>query len=226
MEVFPNLHWIETRAANVYLYVEADGLTLVDTANPGQEETILGYVETVGRKRDELKHILITHADWDHAGSAAAIQSQTGATVYAGTQTAALLQQGKMPQHLPRPVQFILDRFIGYPPLPATAIQTVAEGDTLPIVAELQVLATPGHSSDHHSFYSPTAGVLFAGDALSTRGGELKLSPGLVTGDGDVARISGRRLLALAPALFACGHGAPLQDHTLRDVMTALQSLK
>lgn len=227
MEIFPNLHWLQAGYANVYLYVEEAGLTLVDTGSPGKEEAILSYVrQTLGQEPGALHQILITHADWDHAGSAGALQEATGATVFAGEQTVGYLRQGEMPSHMPRPVQFFIDRLVRFQPVAAESLQIVAEGEVVPFCGGLQVLFTPGHTPDHHAFYSPTTGILFAGDALGTRSGRLGLSPNFITADVEVARRSARRLLALTPALFACGHGEPLQGHTLSDVMAALQTLE
>ena len=226
MELFPNLHWIQAGYANCYLCIEEEGLTLVDSGQPGRAERILDHVRQIGRQPSDLNHILITHADWDHAGSVAAIQQETGATVYAGPETAALLLEGKPPDHLPFPLRFLMKRFARYDPLPPDSVETVEDGDELPMLEEITVLATPGHTPDHHAFFSSKVGVLFAGDALSTRGGRLKLPPRLGLADVRQARRSARRLLKLTPALFACGHGEPLRDHTLRDMMELLQELK
>lgn len=226
MELFPNVHWVQAGYANCYLCVEEDGLTLVDSGQPGRAERVFDYIRDIGRQPSDLRQILITHADWDHAGSAAAIQEETEATVYAGPQTTALLLEGKPPDHLPFPLRFLMKRIARYQPLPAGAVETVEDGDDLPILEEITVLATPGHTPDHHAFFSSKVGVLFAGDALATRGGRLGLPPRLGLADVEMARRSARRLLKLTPALFACGHGEPLSDHTLRDMMELLQELR
>ena len=226
MELLPNVHWVKAGYANCFLCVQEEGLTLVDSGQPGRAETIFDYIRAIGRQPSELSHILITHADWDHAGSAATIQEETGATVYAGPQTTVLLLEGKSPDHLPLPLRFIMKLVARYQSLPAAAVETVEDGDNLPVLDEITVLATPGHTPDHHAFFSSRAGVLFAGDALTTRGGRLGLPPRIGIADLETARTSARRLLKLTPALYACGHGEPIQDHTLRDVMTLLQDLK
>lgn len=226
MELFPNVHWLQVGYANCYLCVEEEGLTLVDSGQPGRAERILDYVQEIGRRPSDLNRILITHADWDHAGSAAAVQQETGATVYAGPETTALLLEGKPPDHMPLPLRLLMKRFARFDPLPESALATVEDGDELPLLEEITVLATPGHTPDHYAFFSSKVGVLFAGDALSTRSGRLGLSPRLAIADMEKARRSARRLLKLTPALFACGHGEPLRDHTLRDMMELLQELQ
>lgn len=204
--------WIDAGSVNCYLCRDADGYTLIDTATPGKADLIFERLAEFGGRPADLRRIIITHADMDHAGSAAAVQARSGATLYAGQATAALLTQGRSPRHMPGVVQFVIDRFVRYPRPDAGRIETLAEGDTLPVLGGLRVLAAPGHTPDQHALYSPGAGVLFAADALNTRGGRLQLTPARMTADMAAAERTAARLLALSPAVVACGHGAPLID--------------
>ncbi|MBI5715226.1 MAG: MBL fold metallo-hydrolase, partial [Chloroflexi bacterium] len=79
MQITPNLHCIPLSIVNAFLIVEDDGLTLVDTGLPKNEKKILKYIEEIGRKPNDLKRILLTHADGDHVGSAKALRELTGA---------------------------------------------------------------------------------------------------------------------------------------------------
>ncbi len=187
---------------------------LVDSGQPGDTKRIVKYIEEVGRKLSDVRAILLTHADYDHAGTLAALHEQTGATIYTGKQSAELLVEGKSPEHLPRPVQFALNKWFRFRPLPASAIQVLDDGETITEEESWQLIATPGHSPDHQSFYSAVHGVLFAGDALSTRGNRLKCSPKFNTGDMAAARHSAKNLLRISPAVIACGHGPPTTDHS------------
>ena len=137
-----------------------------------------------------------------------------------------MLQKGKSPQHMPWPIQFVIDRFFGYKPVQAEVIERIADGDHLPIMGSLQVVATPGHTSDHHSFYNPSQGVLFAGDALNTRNGRLQSTPKRITADPEAARRSAIRLLQLAPGTIACGHGPPSSQHSSDDLMKLFNQLR
>lgn len=224
-EILPDLHWIEGRGSNLYLWTGAAGLALFDTGMSGDVDAILNYINKIGRSPTDLTTILITHADTDHAGGAAAIQAQTGATVYAGKETAALITSGKSPQHLPWLIQFFIDHFMKYKPVPESAVRHIAEGRPLPDLEDWQVVASPGHTLDHHSFYNLRKGILIAGDALNTRGGRLNLTEKRATADMDAARKSARRLLQLTPAVIACGHGKPSLDHSAGDVMALSRKL-
>ncbi len=223
MELFPGLHWIPLRASNVYLCVEERWLTLVDAGIPREADRILAYIEQIGRHPHHLTRILITHADIDHAGSAAQLAKRTGAQVLAGAETAHYLARGRSPEHLPRLIHRLTAPFLGFDPVPD--VRQVAEDESLPCLDGLIAIPTPGHTPDHHAFYSPSTGVLFAGDALQTRDERLSLMPAFITGDPDAARRSARRLLDLTPALFACGHGPPLREHNAGDLMRLAQAL-
>jgi hydroxyacylglutathione hydrolase len=226
VELLPNLHLIEGRRSNIYVWESQNGLIVVDSGSPGDLKTVLEYVEEIGYQASDLVAIFITHADIDHAGSAAALQAYSGARVYAGAETAELLAQGKSPDHMPRVAQFIIDHFMGYTPVEQEVIRVVADGDNLDELVDFQVLATPGHTLDHYSMSSDVHGILFAGDALNTRGGQLKNTPKRISADYNAACLSAMELLRRHPAVFACGHGQPLENHDASDIMTLYRQLE
>lgn len=226
MEIRPELHLYATRMVNCYICIDEEGLSLIDASTPNQRDPILNYLERLGYRPQDLRRIVVTHADYDHVGSLADLQEATQARVYAGAETARLIAAGESPQHMPRLAQWVLDKFMRYRPVPEAVIHVLEPGDTLPVLGGLTAIASPGHTRDHFSFYSTHAGVLFAGDALNNRGGKLSLAAARITADMDAARQSGRALLKLAPALIACGHGPPAENHDLGEVMSLLQDLK
>lgn len=224
-EIAAGVYWINGGSSNFYLCVEADGLTLIDAGMPRREKLVWALLDELGYRPADLTRILVTHADMDHAGSAAALQAASGARVFASGAAAALLADGRSPKHMPALVQFILG-FIKYRPVPAGVIETVRPGEELPVLGGLTVLATPGHTLDHLSFYSAATGVLFAGDALNTRADRLQPTPPAITADQAAARQSAMALLELAPAVFACGHGTPMATHSSDDVMQLFNQLR
>lgn len=226
MEIAPNVHWLETSSSNVYLIVEPPNIVLVDTGTPKQDKAIFELLGNLGYQPTDLRHILVTHADMDHVGSLAALHKTSDAQIHAGTASAQLIDRGKSPKHMPIIVQWMLDTFVKYGAVAKEKIALFADGDTLPFLGGLQVLATPGHTLDHFSFFSPTTGVLFAGDALNTRDGRINLTPPRITADKTAARQSGIRLLELSPAVIACGHGTPSTKHTADDLMHIFNTLR
>lgn len=225
MEIAPNVYWFDTGGSNVYVVVEPPNIVLVDTGMPRKQGAIFDFLRTVGHAPTDLTHILVTHADMDHVGSLAAIQEASGAQVWAGAASAQLIQQGKSPQHMPSLVQWIIDTFMKYGAVAQEKISIFQDGDTLPFLGGLQVLATPGHTLDHFSFFSPSTGVLFGGDALNTRDGRINLTPPRITADKTAAYRSATRLLQGSPTVIACGHGAPSTNHRSEALTQLLNSL-
>ncbi|MDX1413444.1 MAG: MBL fold metallo-hydrolase [Candidatus Promineifilaceae bacterium] len=227
MEIRPDVHLIQGRASNFYLCTGSDELTLIDTGMPNEQQLLFGLLDQLGHHHQQLSRIIITHADIDHAGSLAAIQSATGAAVYAGEQTAHYLQKGTTPPHLPRLVQWFTNAFLKYQPVGADCLKILRDGDQLPVLNGLLVaIATPGHTDEHFSFYSAADGILFAGDALSTRNGRLQRTPRWITDDEEAANQSAIHLIQLAPATIACGHGDPMSDHEMGDLMRFFNQLR
>ncbi len=224
--IAPNVTCLNLGMANVFLCQDDDGFTLIDAGTPGKEATILAALAELGGAPTDLRRIIITHADYDHAGSTAALHQQTGAPVYAGPETARYLTDGGTPKHLPAPAHFVLSNFLRLKTVPKAAVRVVNDGDVLPVLGGLEAYATPGHTMDHFAFYSPSAGVLFAGDTLETRTGHLKRSPRLITASTEANNESAIRMLNLAPAVFACGHGAPLTEHASDEMMALFTQIR
>ncbi|WP_420641042.1 MBL fold metallo-hydrolase [Candidatus Leptofilum sp.] len=226
MEIAPNVHWLETGSSNVYLIIDTPNIVLIDTGTPRQQDKILGKLRQLGHQPADLTHILVTHADIDHVGSLAALYKATGAQIMAGADSARLISQGKSPKHMPIIAQWIIDTFMKYGAVPQDKISVLKDGETLPFLSGLQVLATPGHTLDHFSFFGPATGILFAGDAIDTRNGRINLTRPSITADKTAARRSAIRLLELSPAIIAAGHGTPSSSHTSDEIMQLFNTLR
>lgn len=226
MQIRPDIYLIKGKASNLFLCADENGLALIDAGMPNEQKLVLAEIDRLGFRPEQLTRILITHADIDHAGSLAALHEATGATIYAGELAALSLQRGKSPEHLPSLIQWFSTALIGYKPVDLSHLTIIQDGDVLPVLGGLQALATPGHTMGHFSFFCPANGVLFAGDALHTRGSRLQRSQKLITADETAANASAIRLLELTPAVFACGHGLPKDDHNSDDLMMLFNKLR
>lgn len=218
MQIAPGVHRLVAGYANVYLCVEDEGLTLVDSGTPRQATKILNAIRSLGQEAGKLRRILITHADFDHVGSAAALQRMTNASVLASAATAAYLRLGRSSPHIQAPLGLLGNLFNRYEAVPDDALEILEDGRDVPVLGGLRVLPTPGHTPDHHAFHSVSRGVLFCGDALGVRSGQLNLPPAFITANRKAAKESARMLLTLAPAVFACGHGEPLASPDAHDL--------
>jgi glyoxylase-like metal-dependent hydrolase (beta-lactamase superfamily II) len=72
MQIASNIHIIPGVMATPYLLVDPDGLILIDTGIPGSAQKILRFIKPAGYAFKDLNRTLLTHADYDHAGSLAA----------------------------------------------------------------------------------------------------------------------------------------------------------
>jgi hydroxyacylglutathione hydrolase len=106
-----------------------------------EEAAILAAIERTGWKPT---HILTTHHHGDHVEANLALKQRFGVTIIGPAAESA-----KIPG---------IDR-------------TVADGDTFAFGGEtVRVIATPGHTLGHVTYYLPKAGVAFAGDTLFALG--------------------------------------------------------
>jgi glyoxylase-like metal-dependent hydrolase (beta-lactamase superfamily II) len=168
-------------------------VTIVDTGVPGSEDAILAAVEGLGRSRDDIADIVITHADGDHVGSVAALVDQTGATVWAGTHEADVIE-GRAPGRG------------GDVKKTGSVDRSFAPGETLPLHGGMESVATYGHTAGHISLFLPAERILIAGDALNNRAGLSGSSPEH-TADAAQARAAVTTLAALRPESILFGHG-------------------
>lgn len=104
--------------------------------DPGTDGSVIEQIETLstGCGKIPVEQVILTHNHFDHAGGVEAIKQRYGARVYAWT-------EGKHVDELLHDGQII------------------TAGDD-----QLQVLHTPGHSSDSICLYNHTHRVLFSGD--------------------------------------------------------------
>ena len=64
-----------------YLIDTGDGLILIDTAIPESSYLLVDSIYRLGYKPTDIKKILISHAHFDHCGSAAEMKKMTGASL-------------------------------------------------------------------------------------------------------------------------------------------------
>lgn len=211
MEISPNVHLIPNVIANPYLIVDADGLTLIDTGLPGSEKKILDYIAARGHRPEDLRRIILTHADGDHIGALAALKRLTGARTYASAIEAEAVARGRSSRQT-RPRQFLRRLLLGivrglFKPRAVQVDEIISEGQTLPALGGLRVLETPGHTPGHISLFSPSTGVLFTGDSIIARDGGLQGSLPAYTWDAEQAAASVRKQAQLGAQVVCPGHG-------------------
>jgi glyoxylase-like metal-dependent hydrolase (beta-lactamase superfamily II) len=222
MRLADDLHRIDgITGANVYLLVAEDGLTLVDTGMPGNAKTILTAIRGIGREPSELRHIVLTHSDPDHSGSAAHLKDLTGALVAIHEQDAPALA-GKRPKRTDgtgaspmrssnigrvghdlamRLVFKLSGRFRDFKPVDADIL--LKDGDT---ISGLRVMHVPGHTRGSIALCRED-GVVFSGDAL------LADNAGRVQPPTDALALNPARALASADMIDSLGFTTLLPGH-------------
>lgn len=81
MEIVEGVHQVDGVDANVYLTIDGEELTVVDTGMPKSAKKILDYVHKTGREPSSISRILLTHCHIDHVGSAQELKRLTNAKV-------------------------------------------------------------------------------------------------------------------------------------------------
>ena len=145
MEILPGIHMLPgVQWSRAYL-IEDDSLALVDTGLPWNVKRVLKYIESIGRKPEELETILMTHSHPDHAGGALSISRQTGTEIVAhsnDTRThsnnqTSLSYMG-MFSALNLPVPFLQRTPVS---------RLLSDGQIIPVLGGIRVIHTPGHTS-------------------------------------------------------------------------------
>jgi glyoxylase-like metal-dependent hydrolase (beta-lactamase superfamily II) len=216
MQILPNVHLIPNIVANPYLIIDPEGLTLIDAGLPGSHKKILRYMAGLGYAPQALERILITHADFDHVGGLAALQTASEARIFASPVEALAMAEGHASRPLKprrRVTKLLFDLMARlFKPAPVHADELLADGQILPVLGGLHVLETFGHTPGHLSFFAPSAGILFCGDSIVSEETGLRGSRGANNWDQPMSDESVRRQAALGARVVCSGHGPVVMD--------------
>ena len=213
MEVVLGVHLI-AGLSQVYLYREADRLTLIDTGLFNNTAQIFAAIDAIGRKTEDLRQIVVTHSHADHTGSLAALVERTGAQVLAHALDAPVIR-GVAPEPPPA-YESDTERELGerviplVPPAPPCRVdRELHDGDEIDLDTGARVVHVPGHTAGSIAVYLPKRRMLFSGDA-----GERDLEDNVIVGvfnvDGALARASFRKMAELDFEVACFGHGRPM----------------
>ena len=219
MKIIDNVYVVPGVVANPYIIVDADGLTIIDTGLPRNEKTILAYVASLGKSARDVKRIILTHSDFDHVGSLAALHKLTGARTYASQIEADAIAAGK-PSRIPkmpagsfiRRLRFLLMR-LSFKATPFQVDEILTDGQVLPVLGGLRVVETPGHTPGHVSLFAPQVGILFCGDSMVTYDNNIDNDPRpAATWDQARAKESNIKQSMLGARIVCSGHGPVVMD--------------
>jgi hydroxyacylglutathione hydrolase len=191
---------------------ESQNLILVDTGTSRGATKILSYLDTIGKKPSSISHIILTHPDADHSGSAAKLKAITNAKVGIGELDAPRLsgEEKKLKEASGFAGKVITGLFGGFMNIERLKPDIILkDGDT---VGPLGVIHTPGHTDGSISVYKPNE-ALFVGDLLRTDSqGRIKLPASYMSRDMDEVRRSIERISKLEFSMIFPGHGKPILE--------------
>jgi len=151
-----------------------------------ESETAIRQVEALGHRASDVRHIVLTHLDFDHAGGLEDFPNATVHLMDREFSAAAGPRRGFVPRNRYRPRQFdaVKDwrRYTGQGE-PWFGFDTVRDLEGLP--PEILLVPLPGHTWGHAgvAIQGPNGWLLHAGDAYFYRGemrhARRKCTPGL-----------------------------------------------
>lgn len=195
------------------------GLALVDCGPDRVFENVVRGLRALGRRPEEVRHLLLTHVHLDHAGGAWRWAREFGTQVYVHPLGAGhLLDPAKLVASATRIYGARMGELWGdIEPMPPALLRTVADQELLPLGSAgpaIQAIATPGHAPHHHAYWLPGPRTLFAGDVAGVTIAGGPVVPPCPPPDIDVEtwRASLARLAALEPAAAYVTHYGRLAD--------------
>jgi glyoxylase-like metal-dependent hydrolase (beta-lactamase superfamily II) len=209
MQITPTVHRIGS-FVNQYLLIDNKNLILIDAGMRSNAKTIVKTIKKLGYEPSDLKQLLITHSDPDHYGAAKDVQDATGCEIWSTQIEADAMKVGGGSREIintnwaAKILMSILRPMMAAPAVKVARI--ISDGDVLPILSGLQVIASPGHTPGHVSFFLSSERILIAGDAILSEKGKPAPTTNVTTCDPVMAIASAKKLMALNPMVIGCGH--------------------
>lgn len=164
MKVTDDVYALNSTKGNYSYVILGEEIILIDTGRPGQGKGILNDLKSMDIKLQDIKHILITHHDVDHVGSAAFLQQATEAKIWASKEDIPYIRGEKNREGIKRFISLIMR--IKEP-------ENISSYPKDQKIMDIEVIATPGHTPGHVCLLYNN--VLFVGDLCRTSKG--KVSP-------------------------------------------------
>ncbi len=203
-----------------YLVRTPRGIVLVDAGMDSTGRDVMRGVAAMKADASSVRSVLLTHWHNDHAAGTRAIQDATNVTAYCHAddspqlkrETARMGLRGTISELIPEWGLFVLFKGLLGEATPRAVLnpRLVSDGEVLDEFFE--VVATPGHTPGHVSYYYKPARILFAGDALAVVNDNIRFMARAVTPDVETARNSMRKCLTLDIDVLCPGHRTPLKS--------------
>jgi glyoxylase-like metal-dependent hydrolase (beta-lactamase superfamily II) len=165
-----DLHFLDNlQTIAAFLIESSEGLILVETGPYSTFSHLEKGVTSLGFAMKDIRHVVVTHIHFDHAGAAWAL-AELGANVYVHPfGYPHLLEPSKLYESAKRIYQDDMDRLWSImKPIHASQLFAVEHGDVFHFGdVELKAWHTPGHA--HHHIAWQWGDVLFTGDVAGVK---------------------------------------------------------
>ena len=196
-----------TEGAYSYAVIGKDGVTLIDTGNPGKGGAILSELDANNIKPNDVKRILLTHHDVDHIGNLAFLQEKTNCEIFIHPDDYPYVMEGKKREGLKRIVASLVK--VRRP----REVKQI-EGNS---IDDFTFIPSPGHTKGHTVYRF--SNVLFLGDLVRSKNGRAIILPSIVTWDKKVLQNS-IKMLPVDDVEWLCpAHGEPFKAAVWSDML-------
>lgn len=212
MEILEGIHWVDEASSNmahsnVYLAVQGNEITVIDTGTSRNAKKIVAYIQKIGLQPSEVTAIVLTHFHMDHVGSAKELKDLLPNAKIAMHDADADYVLGEKP--MPKPKNLLLRAVSPFIKPVAVKVEVrLRDGDR---IGQLKVIHTPGHTPGSIALLDEEWKALFVGDTLRFDGKKVSEAPEHFSLDPVAARESIGKIAALNFEVMLPGHGEPLR---------------
>jgi len=216
------IHPLPLGMCNCYL-VKQEGLVLVDAGGPNKGRKFLAKLKDLSIDPGNISLLLLTHAHWDHIGSANEIKELTGCQVAVNHREKDVVEKALKPlppgtNLLSKILDIVMKAYAPFISFPGTPVDLALEDEDFslePYGIQGKVIHTPGHSSGSTSLLLDT-GDAFVGD-LVVNYFPMYTGAGLPIFAEDISAVkeSWRRLLSGGAKQIYPAHGTPFKADVL-----------
>jgi hydroxyacylglutathione hydrolase len=211
---------IELGFVNAYLVRAKEGFVLVDTGMAGQGPKLMAALAAAGCRKGDLRLVVLTHADRDHVGNAAAIAAAFDAPIALHEADRPALERGQVPKRSGRTaLTKVLASLMSLPGGSAKGSRAkvdvpLGDGQSLRAYGiDAKVLHLPGHTPGSIALLLGD-GSFLAGDVFANY---RKPSPSPFVWSFERYRESLERAKGLVPSISMVypGHGSPFEPELI-----------
>ncbi|WP_461169337.1 MBL fold metallo-hydrolase [Arthrobacter sp. Z1-15] len=224
--VADGIHRIEHAYVNTYLVEDDNGLAIIDAGLPGMWPELSRAVRELGYGAGSVTALVLTHAHFDHVGTAARIRREFRTPILVHDADRYIAAHPYRYEHENNRFLYPLR----YPKsVPYLGAMTLAGALTVRGVTDVhsldgdsggalpgapRIIHTPGHTAGHVALHYPERDVLICGDSLVTLNPYTgakgpQIVSGAATADSPEALASLNLLAKTNAPLLLTGHGEP-----------------